>query len=95
MRAVCSFLGLAGYYRRFIKDYEAIATPLTQLSKKEAFRWSEEASQAFLALKQALASALVLQFPDFTKPFIVECDASGLGFGAVLHQGGGLVAFFS
>lgn len=78
---------------RFIKDYEAIATPLTRLLK-EAFSWSEEANQAFLALKHALASAPVLQLPDFNKPFIVECNVSGSGFGAVLHQGGP-VAFFS
>lgn len=94
VRAVRYFLGLVGYYRRFIKDYEAIAIPITRLLK-EVFYWSEEAGLAFQALKQALAYAPVLQLPNFTKPFIVECDASGLSFGAILHQGGGLVAFFN
>ncbi len=95
VRAVRSFLGLAGYYRKFIKDYGAIAAPLTALLKREAFRWSPEADTAFTALKSALSSAPVLQLPDFTKTFIVECDASGSGIGAVLHQGAGALAFFS
>ena len=72
------FLGLAGYYHRFIQDYGAIAAPLT-------FAWSPEAAAAFDKLKTALSSAPVLQLPDFDKDFIVNCDASGSGFGAVLH----------
>jgi hypothetical protein len=88
-------LGLAGYYRRFIKDYGAIAAPLTQLLKKDGFLWSPEAATAFESLKRALSAAPVLQLPEFTKPFIVDCDASGSGFGAVLHQGDGALAFFS
>uniref|UniRef100_A0A0A9CM28 Integrase catalytic domain-containing protein n=1 Tax=Arundo donax TaxID=35708 RepID=A0A0A9CM28_ARUDO len=95
VRAVRGFLGLAGYYRRFIKDYGVIAAPLTKLLKKESFLWSQEAESAFCALQHALTSASVLQLPDFSLPFIVECDASGSGFGAVLHQGVGPVAFFS
>jgi hypothetical protein len=65
------------------------------LLKKQAFHWSDEASCAFSALKKALTSAPVLQLPDLQKSFIVECDASGAGFGAVLHQGSGPLAFFS
>lgn len=59
------------------------------------FRWTAEATTAFEALKQALSSAPVLHLPDFDQPFTVDCDASGSGFGAVLHQGDGAVAFFS
>jgi hypothetical protein len=68
---------------------------LTQLLKRESFRWSSAATAAFDALKNALTSAPVLQLPDFDKPFIIDCNASGSGFGAVLHQGAGPLAFFS
>ena len=83
-RAVCGFLGLAGYYRRFIRDFGVIAAPLTALLK-EGFWWNDDAERAFRALQQALTTAPVLQLPDFTKRFYVDCDASGSGFGAVLH----------
>ncbi|WVZ89345.1 hypothetical protein U9M48_035766 [Paspalum notatum var. saurae] len=95
VRAVRGFLGLAGYYRRFINNYGVIATPLTLLLRKEGLHWTPEAEAAFQELQQALTKAPVLQLPDFSLPFIVECDASGSGFGAVLHQGQGAVAFFS
>jgi hypothetical protein len=68
---------------------------LTQLLKRESFRWSSAATAAFDALKNAVTSAPVLQLPDFDKPFIIDCNASDSGFGAVLHQGAGPLAFFS
>lgn len=68
---------------------------MTALLKKEAFSWTEEATTAFTTLKQALSTAPVLQLPDFDQVFTVDCDASGTGFGAVLHQGAGALTFFS
>ncbi|XP_039851281.1 uncharacterized protein LOC120709676 [Panicum virgatum] len=87
-------LRLAGYYRRFVRDYGAIAAPLTALLRKEGFQWSAEATTAFEALKTAVTSTLVLCLPDFDQPFVVECDASTHGFGAVLLQDKHLMAFF-
>ncbi|WVZ53727.1 LOW QUALITY PROTEIN: hypothetical protein U9M48_004632 [Paspalum notatum var. saurae] len=73
----------------------ALTAPLTKLLRKEGFCWMEDAAAAFSALQQALTTAPILQLPDFSNLFIVECDASGFGFGAVLHQGSGAIAFFS
>ena len=77
------------------KDYGTLAAPLTNLLRKNAFLWTEAADAAFAALKTALSAAPVLHLPDFDNEFFVDCDASGSGFGAVLHQGAGPVAFFS
>jgi hypothetical protein len=65
VRTVRTFLGLAGYYRRFIRDYGAISHPLTKLLRKKGFVWNTEAEDAFRALQRALTTALVLQLPDF------------------------------
>jgi hypothetical protein len=94
-RAVRGFLGLAGYYRKFIHNYGSIVAPLTALLKKEGFSWGEAAAAAFATLKTAVTTAPVLAMPDFTKPFIIKCDASSHGFGAILIQDRHLIAFFS
>jgi hypothetical protein len=83
-RAVRGFLGLAGYYRKFVHNFGTIAKPLTTLVKRDDFEWSEAAATAFDALKAAISSASILAVLDFAKPFIVDCDASSHGFGAVL-----------
>jgi hypothetical protein len=70
-------------------------TPLTKLLRKAGFIWALNAEDAFRKLQRALTTTPVLQLPDFDKPFTVECNASGTGFGVVLHQGSGLVAYFS
>lgn len=91
-----SFLGLAGYYRRFVKHFGIITHPLTKLLKKGTlFIWSTVHDATFHVLKQALTSALVLALPDFSKLFCVETEASGTGIGAVLTQEGHPLAFLS
>ncbi|WVZ84419.1 hypothetical protein U9M48_031456, partial [Paspalum notatum var. saurae] len=91
-----SFLGLAGYYRRFIKDFSKIAKPMTALTQKNAkFAWSPKCEEAFGTLKKLLTSAPVLAQPDITKPFDVYCDASGSGLGCVLMQEGRVIAYAS
>ncbi|WVZ89138.1 hypothetical protein U9M48_035583 [Paspalum notatum var. saurae] len=91
-----SFLGLAGYYRRFIKDFSKIAKPMTSLTKKNVkFIWSPKCEEGFQELKKLLMTAPVLAQPNVTKPFDVYCDASGQGLGCVLMQEERVIAYAS
>ena len=87
IKTVWSFLGLANYYRRFIKDFAKIVSPLNQLLRKNHnFVWTNACEEAFKALKDALISAPILAFPDFKEPFHLYTDASSEGIGVTLGQ---------
>jgi hypothetical protein len=87
VKSLRSFLGHAGFYRRFIKDFSKITKPLTHLLQKDvAFDFDEKCLVAFRTLKSALVSAPIIQPPDWSQPFEIMCDASDYGVGAVLGQ---------
>jgi ribonuclease HI len=91
-----SFLGLAGYYHRFIPDFSIIAKPMTELLKKGIkFVWNKKCEEAFHTLRAHLTTAPVLAQPDNSKPFDVYCDASGIGLGCVLMQNNRVIAYAS
>jgi hypothetical protein len=91
-----SFLGLAGYYHRFIKDFSKIVKPMMKLlEKNKAFEWTAECQASFEELRKCLTSAPVLVLPDLTKKFDIYCDASHRGLGCVLMQEGQVVCYAS
>ena len=93
---VRSFLGLAGFYHRFVKDFSTIAVPLHELTKTGVvFHWGRAHEESFDTLKDNLTHAPLLQLPNFGKTFELECDASGVGIGGVLMQDGKPIAYFS
>lgn len=83
---------LIGFYRRFIGNYTSLSFNLTELLKKNTFHWNNTPKLSF---KTALAKALVLALPDFTKTFVIQTDASGMGKEAVLTQNGHPISYFS
>jgi hypothetical protein len=96
MHQFWSFLGLAGYYCRFILDFSKIVKPITRLLKNDTkFDWSSKCNEAFEQLKVLLTTAPVLAQPDIGKPFDVYCDVSGSGLGCVLMQEGRVIAYAS
>jgi hypothetical protein len=93
---VRAFLGLAGYYQKFVEGFSSIARPLTQLLKKDKkFEWTEKCEQSFQELKKRLVIAPILTMPDISKSFDVYCDASKLSLGSVLMQDGKVIAYLS
>jgi hypothetical protein len=96
VKEVRSFLGLVGYYQRFIENFSKIAKPLTSLLEKGVdFSWTDERQKAFEELKKRLTTAPVLTLPDQSKRFTVYCDASRDGLGCVLMQEGRVIAYAS
>ncbi|KAL0549969.1 hypothetical protein IC582_014464 [Cucumis melo] len=93
---VCSFLGLAGYYRLFIEDFSQLALPLTALTRKNVkFERSDKCEQSFQELKKRLVTAPILALPVTGKDYVIYCDASRLGLGCVLMQDGNVIAYAS
>ncbi|XP_071709423.1 uncharacterized mitochondrial protein AtMg00860-like [Rutidosis leptorrhynchoides] len=96
LREIKSFLGLAGYYRRFIKDFSKIASSLTKLTRKDvSFQWGNERETAFQTLKSLLCQAPVLVLPEGSDDFVVYCDASLSGLGYVLMESDPVIAYAS
>jgi hypothetical protein len=90
-----SFLGLTGYYKKFVRNYRVLTKLLRNMLKQKVFSWTAKAEEAFQALKMTMCSVPVLDLLDFREPFEIEIDACEKGVGVVLSQRGHLVAFFS
>ena len=93
LKSLRGFLGLTGYYRKFVRNYDLIAKPLTNMLKQGNFFWTTDSLTTFTSLKLALATTLVLALPNFSKEFVVETDTFGIGIGAVLCQDSHPVTF--
>jgi hypothetical protein len=93
LKNIRGFMGLMGYYHKIVNNYGQITTPLTKILKNEAFSLTQEATKDFGKLKEAMCPTPVLATRDFTKTFIVECNALGHGICAVVLQEGGPLAF--
>jgi hypothetical protein len=93
---VRSFLGLVGYYRRFIQDFSKIASSLTKLTQKSAkFEWGQKQEESFKLLKEKLSSTPVLVLPEGNEDFVLYCDASHCSLGCVLMQRGKVIVYVS
>jgi Retroviral aspartyl protease/RNase H-like domain found in reverse transcriptase/Reverse transcriptase (RNA-dependent DNA polymerase)/Integrase zinc binding domain/Retrotransposon gag protein/Zinc knuckle len=91
-----SFLGLAGYYRRFVEGFSRLAEPMTRLTRKnQKFEWTEKCEESFEELKNRLVTAPILVLPEGTEEFVIYTDASGKGLGCVLMQFGKVIAYAS
>jgi hypothetical protein len=94
--AIRSFLGLTGYYQRFIKGFSKISKPMTELLEKDKkFEWTSACEDSFQELKKRLTTAPILVMPNMEKQFSIYCDVSGQGLGCVLMQDGHMVAYAS
>jgi hypothetical protein len=93
LKILRGFLGLTSYYHNFVKNYGKIATPLTALLKNNSFTWTPTVAQDFQTLKMTICTTPIPTLPDFTKTFVLECDASGKGIGVVLMQESWSLAF--
>jgi hypothetical protein len=96
VKEVRSFLGLAGYYRKFVKDFSIIAKPMTKLTEKDVkFQWTHEFESSFSTLKNTLVTAPILTLPELGKCSTAYSDASLVGLGCVLMQHGKVIAYAS
>jgi hypothetical protein len=95
LKSLHGFLGSMRYYHKFFQNYGKIAAPLTTLLKKNAFSWTTTTDHSFQALKEDMCMTPVMALPDFTKNFVLECDALGKDIGVVLMQDGISLAFTS
>ena len=87
------FLGLCTYYRRYVSGFSEMTTPLTDLTKKGAFSWSEAAQQTFEKMKEVMSSCPILDLPNFCQPFVLECNALGEGIGVFSMQNNHPITF--